>query len=163
MPNEYRRDKEAEAGPTKPWGDMKDEAEQLADKIKTAKREATRLAASIEVHALGDRSKWPASGGTQNHVSIDVFNDAPDPVRRPSATPKPTYDGKGNASHYQGEIECIDAIRVQLGDDGFTAFLRGTIARYIWRLGQKDAAHLEAVKVGWYSRALENHLKRLSK
>lgn len=52
-----------------------------------------------------------------------------DPVQRPA--------------HYnQGGIECIDAIREALGDDGFKAYCLGNVMKYCWRHkhkgGQQD-------------------------
>lgn len=58
-------------------------------------------------------------------------------------------------AHYtHGSIECIDAIEAALGPDGFVAWLRGTIIKYQWRLGHKDAASQDAAKADWYSRRL---------
>ena len=43
-----------------------------------------------------------------------------DPVNRPA--------------HYRnGEIECIDAIRSALGEDGFRALCLGNVIKYVWR------------------------------
>ena len=53
--------------------------------------------------------------------------------------------------HYKtGTIECIDAMRAMLGDEGFKAYLRGTIFRYNWRLGRKDDPKVETEKMYTY-------------
>jgi hypothetical protein len=52
--------------------------------------------------------------------------------------------GKGGAMndpvehpcHYEGEVECIDAIRVALGE-GFSDYCRGNAMKYIWRCDKK--------------------------
>lgn len=37
-------------------------------------------------------------------------------------------------SHYtQGSIECIDAIYSALGHEGFRAYCKGNVLKYIWR------------------------------
>lgn len=70
------------------------------------------------------------------------------------------YDPVNNPTHYtHGAIECIDAIREQLGKDGFIAFLRGTIAKYGWRLLHKDNPLQDAEKMGFYIKRLIVELK----
>lgn len=71
-----------------------------------------------------------------------------------------------NPNHYKtGKLECIDAMRAMLGDDGFANYLRGTIFKYNWRLGKKDEASMEAKKIAVYTRWLNDVLegKELSK
>ena len=52
--------------------------------------------------------------------------------------------------HYrQGEIECIDAIRAQLGDAGFMAYCQGAIAKYVWRWQHKGGLE-DLRKARWY-------------
>ena len=53
--------------------------------------------------------------------------------------------------HYKtGTIECIDAMRAMLGDEGFKAYLRGTIFKYNWRWGRKDDPKVETEKMYTY-------------
>lgn len=55
--------------------------------------------------------------------------------------------------HYkQGAIECIDAIRSRLGDEGFRAFCLGMSMRYVWRAGLKFNAPEDLEKAIWYTR-----------
>ena len=62
-------------------------------------------------------------------------------------------------SHYrQGEIECIDAIKAMLGDEGFAAYLRGTMLRYLWRLPHKGKPAEDAGKARNYAERLERLL-----
>lgn len=61
-----------------------------------------------------------------------------DPVLRPA--------------HYQGAIECIDAIRAQLSPDEWRGYLRGQVAKYNWRLGRKDSP--DAGKLLFYASLL---------
>lgn len=47
---------------------------------------------------------------------------------------KPYYYNKGT-------VECIEAIRSSLSEEGFCGYLKGNIMKYIWRYedkGQKD-------------------------
>lgn len=71
------------------------------------------------------------SGTTSSHdAKIDMVNSPP---------------------HYnQGGIECIEAIKAQLGIEGFVAYLRGTIAKYNWRLLHKFDPVEDASKMKWY-------------
>jgi len=53
--------------------------------------------------------------------------------------------------HYtQGGIECIDAIRAALGDDGFRAYCRGAAIKYLWRGPLKGAETQDYEKARWY-------------
>lgn len=61
-----------------------------------------------------------------------------DPVQRPA--------------HYnQGGIECIDAIRAALGDDGFRAYCLGNVIKYSWRHAHKNGSQ-DRQKCAWYAR-----------
>jgi hypothetical protein len=67
------------------------------------------------------------------------------------------HDPVNYPSHYtRGGIECIDAIRAALGDDGFVSYCRGQALKYAWRSGLKQS-HAEDLRKGaWYlSRAAE--------
>lgn len=69
-------------------------------------------------------------------------------------------------SHYKTDtIQCIDAMRAMLGDEGFKAYLRGTIFKYNWRTGKKDSPKIEAEKMAVYLRWLGDVIagKELSK
>ena len=52
--------------------------------------------------------------------------------------------------HYQGKVECIEAIESALGEDGFNAYCRGTAIKYIWRTGKKWDAEEDLKKAIWY-------------
>jgi hypothetical protein len=44
-----------------------------------------------------------------------------------------------NPEHYKTDgLECIDAIRAALGEEGFKSFCRGNVIKYSWRSGKKD-------------------------
>ena len=78
------------------------------------------------------------------------------PVRQPVGAEQVNHP-----AHYnQGGIECIDAIKAALGPDGFVAWLRGTILKYQWRLGLKDAAAQDAARAHWYSERLFAALRK---
>lgn len=60
-----------------------------------------------------------------------------------------------NPSHYKdGEIECIDALREQLGDENFMGFCQGNAAKYIWRAGKKGDMKEDIKKAIWYLRMM---------
>lgn len=53
--------------------------------------------------------------------------------------------------HYtQSKVECIDAIEAALGPEGFTAYLRGTVMKYVWRGPHKGAEAQDYQKAAWY-------------
>jgi hypothetical protein len=64
-----------------------------------------------------------------DHSSVDMVNHPP---------------------HYQGKVECIDAIESALGPDGFRAYCRGTAMKYAWRAGKKGDASEDMAKGAWY-------------
>lgn len=60
-------------------------------------------------------------------------------------------DPVNHPSHYtQGNIECIDAIEAALGREGFKAFLRGQVIKYIWRARHKGCEQQDYEKAAWY-------------
>ena len=62
--------------------------------------------------------------------------------------------------HYNaGGVECIDAIEAALGAEGFAAFLRGQVLKYVWRAPHKGAAGEDCRKAAWYLDRLIKHLK----
>lgn len=52
--------------------------------------------------------------------------------------------------HYQGKVECIDAIEAALGTDGFAAYCRGNAIKYSFRAGRKGPAGEDLAKARWY-------------
>ena len=51
---------------------------------------------------------------------------------------EPEGDPVNHPDHYQGKVECIDAIEGALGIDGFIDHCRGTAMKYIYRAGRKN-------------------------
>lgn len=62
-----------------------------------------------------------------------------------------TYDDEVNhPTHYtQGGIECIDAIQAQLTPEEFRGFLKGNVAKYLWREREKQG-NVSLGKAQWY-------------
>ena len=73
---------------------------------------------------------------------------------------KPQGDPVNHPDHYQGKVECIDAIKAALGDDGFVAHCRGTAMKYIYRAGRKGESVEDLRKAAWY---LDRAIKTLEK
>lgn len=73
---------------------------------------------------------------SEQSATYRVSGDAVDMVNRP-----PHYN--------QGEIECIDAIRAALGQDGFEAYCRGNAIKYAWRCTHKGGVE-DLRKAAWY-------------
>lgn len=52
--------------------------------------------------------------------------------------------------HYnKAGIECIDAIKAALGEDGFKAYCHGNIQKYLWRHPYKNGLE-DLKKAQWY-------------
>jgi len=61
------------------------------------------------------------------------------------------YEAVNPPDHYQGKVECIDAVHSALGDEGIVAFCKGNAMKYIYRAGKKEGKELEDLrKVFWY-------------
>ena len=57
--------------------------------------------------------------------------------------------------HYkQGDIECIQAIKAALGSEGFKAYCKGQVFKYLWRAEHKGNAVEDLGKADWYMRRL---------
>ena len=55
--------------------------------------------------------------------------------------------------HYNqsDEIECIDAIKAALGEEGFKAYCRGNAIKYLWRSELKHSnSNQDWEKANWY-------------
>lgn len=63
-----------------------------------------------------------------------------------------TYDSEGNGHHYQGEIECIEAMRACSTPDEFRGYLRLTAMKYMWRYDKKKGGNRkqDAIKAQWF-------------
>ena len=63
--------------------------------------------------------------------------------------------------HYNvGDIECIDYIKQQLGDQ-FPSYLEGSIIKYIHRHKYKDANIQDLEKARWYLNKLVEYYENL--
>lgn len=65
------------------------------------------------------------------------------------------YHPVDKPAHYDSDvgIECIDAIRAALGEDGFRTFCRGQVLKYTWRAGTKhsDTREQDMSKAKFYA------------
>ena len=60
-------------------------------------------------------------------------------------------DNVNNPPHYnQSGIECIDAIRAALGDEGFKSYCQGNAIKYLWRHQYKGKPVEDLHKAQWY-------------
>jgi hypothetical protein len=65
-------------------------------------------------------------------------------------SPVMIHDAVNHPSHYrQGAVECIDAIKSAVGDDGFEAYCQGQVIKYIWRFRHKNGLE-DLQKAQWY-------------
>lgn len=60
-------------------------------------------------------------------------------------------DNINHPKHYEGNIECIDAMQEALGKEGVIYFCMGNAFKYIWRCRKKHETPLEDLKKArWY-------------
>jgi len=65
--------------------------------------------------------------------------------------PESGFDPVNHPPHYnQGGVECIEAIKAALGQDGFIAYCKGQVIKYLWRADHKGNALQDAEKAEWY-------------
>lgn len=62
-------------------------------------------------------------------------------------------DPVNSPNHYQGTIECIEAIEAQLTPEEYRGFLKANCAKYIWRERLKGGTE-SLKKARWYLDAL---------
>jgi hypothetical protein len=91
-----------------------------------------------------------ANGGDVHFLSISEWD----------AVEKRVSDAVNHPPHYQGKVECIDAIEAALGNDGFVACCRGNAIKYIYRAGRKGDSVEDLRKAAWY---LDRAIKTLEK
>jgi len=78
------------------------------------------------------------------------------------AAPTDVKDMVNRPAHYNnGDIECIDAIKAMLGEEGFVAYCRGNAVKYQWRAGLKFNRREDMRKSVWYSRMADGDDPRL--
>jgi len=65
-------------------------------------------------------------------------------------------DNVNHPSHYtDGGIECIEAIEAQLTPEEYRGYLKGNVAKYVWR--EKHKGGIESLqKAEWYLKQLIN-------
>ena len=60
-------------------------------------------------------------------------------------------DPVNQPDHYQGAIECIDAIEAALTPEEFRGFCKGNVFKYVWREQRKGKGGSESLrKAQWY-------------
>lgn len=62
-------------------------------------------------------------------------------------------DNVNKPEHYQGEIECIEAIEAAMSHEEFIGYLRGNIFKYNWRYRNKNGIE-DLRKAEWYLQKL---------
>lgn len=92
-----------------------------------------------------DENGYFLEPGTDVEIMLagDIAQDKDEPVVLPSDVSNPEY-------YTSGDIECIDAIRASMTDDGFIQYLRGNVMKYIWRYDKKGFAKKDLEKAVWY-------------
>ena len=69
-------------------------------------------------------------------------------------------DWVNHPPHYQGDIECIDAIEACMTDEAFMGYLKGSVFKYLWRFEHKNPKNPreDIEKALWFLNKLHNKL-----
>lgn len=68
-------------------------------------------------------------------------------------------DNINSPAHYrQGGIECIEAIKASMSEEGFRDYLKGNVMKYIWRYEHKGRAIEDIEKAMRYLNRLKDEL-----
>lgn len=68
-------------------------------------------------------------------------------------------DNVNSPAHYrQGGVECIEAIKTSMSEEGFKDYLKGNVIKYIWRYEHKGKAMEDIGKAIWYLNRLKDEL-----
>lgn len=84
------------------------------------------------------------------HLLQSARNEA-EHLRRHANHSGAAADMVNHPPHYQGKVECIDAIEAALGPTGFVAYCRGNALKYTFRAGRKGPAQQDMAKAAWYT------------
>jgi len=66
-------------------------------------------------------------------------------------------DQVNHPPHYQGSVECLDAIEASMTHEEFCGYLKGNVMKYIWRYKRKNSNIVTDIEKA------EFYLKRLIK
>ena len=73
----------------------------------------------------------------------------------------PPTDMVNHPAHYQGDIECIDAIEASMSKEAFAGHCKACAIKYLWRYQQKGGVE-SLQKAQWYlSRLISTEKKAL--
>lgn len=62
-------------------------------------------------------------------------------------------------AHYnKGGVEAIDAIKASLSAEGFEAYLKGSVMKYLWRYESKHDGVQDLAKAAWFLERLRREL-----
>jgi hypothetical protein len=109
------------------------------------------LVNAIRAHShlvRGDTATGLFEGVEFNRLSFDEVEDWPE-----------LEDVVNHPNHYQGKVECIDAIESAVaGKTGLTAVCAANIIKYVWRCERKSGVE-DLRKARWYLDKLISHLE----
>ena len=99
----------------------------------------------------------------KNHVWYKSINSTGTIARENFINEKYEYivDNVNHPTHYQGNHECIDIMRVMFGDEAVKGFCKCNAFKYRFRAGRKEenTADQDILKAEWY----ENYLFEMEK
>lgn len=83
--------------------------------------------------------------------------ECPDDCKSPKSVSTYSLGEVINPAHYQGDIECIDALEsIGIG----IPYCRANAIKYLWRLGKKGPILEDAKKAQWYIDRLVKQLEK---
>lgn len=84
-------------------------------------------------------------------MSIEHLTQNGEIIHKPITELPKTIDNINHPKHYEGNIECIDAMQEVIGKVGVIDFCIGNAFKYIWRCMKKHKMPIEDLKkCRWY-------------
>lgn len=113
---------------------------------------------TISGRAGSDKIQSTPSSGWFEPI-VDELSDCPGgicPVPWATKERSTLIDNVDHPEHYNsGSIECIEAIEAQLTPEEYRGYLKGNVAKYVWR--EKHKGGIESLKkANWYLNRLMN-------
>jgi hypothetical protein len=130
----------------------KDPVDRLAEEFGKAKAEA--LDREIMAQQAKRREKLAKEGTPECHGDGEVYGRGPAlEGERVTYGFSDEEDLINSPSHYnQFGLECIDAIKLAVGEEGFVGYCHGNALKYLWRAEYKHSKRQDLAKAAWYCR-----------
>jgi hypothetical protein len=136
------------------WG--RAQTEKIDREILAQKDAMREQQADFELTVAIDKWRALAEEGTdEDHGDGEVYGRGPalEGERVTQGFADETEDLVNSPTHYnQFGLECIDAIKLAVGEEGFVGYCHGNALKYLWRAEYKHSKRQDLAKAAWYCR-----------